>query len=399
MKHRSLASYLSLNNTGYAALMVAVGLASGCRRAKSSESGAQATASGEPKMESGQIVFPQGSKQLSHLHVEAAQTAQGVVLRFNGRLTWNDNFTARVFSPFAGRVVQVMPEIGESILTNAPLAIILSPDFGQAQAEARRAQTDRQLADRTATRLRELAAHGAAAVKDLSAAEADLSRAESEVLRTSGRLALYGANADSVDNTFTLRTAMAGVVVDRNLAPGQELRADQMLANSDRLAAPQFVITDPTHLWVQLDVSETDVSKLHPGQILHLHTGVQSDRVWDATVEVIGDALDPITRTARVRAAVANPDRRLKAEMLVSIESISAENSTAATVDVHAVFLQGEKYFLFTESAPGRFVRREVHVAPGLTGQVRVLDGLVPGERVVTDGAMLLEQIFGSEGA
>ncbi len=394
---RPFGSYV-MGRMGPFALLLASALATGCHRKNPASPAAGASPAGDPKMEAGQIVFPQDSPQLSHLQVKPAEVASGMTLRFNGRLTWNDNFTARVFSPFSGRVVQVWPEIGETVTNNSPLALLLSPDFGQAQAEARRAQTDQLLAERNATRLRELAAHGAAAVKDLSAAEADLARAQSEVLRTSGRLALYGANADSLDNTYTLRAAMAGVVVDRNLAPGQELRADQMLANSDRLAAPQFIITDPTHLWVQLDVGEADVAKLRPGQVLQLRTSAQPDRTWTATVEVIADALDPITRTARVRASVANLDRRLKAEMLVSIETISNENTQAAAVDVHAVFLQGEKYFLFTETARGRFTRREVHVAPGLTGQVRVLDGLVPGERVVVDGAMLLEQIFGSEG-
>ena len=80
---------------------------------------------------------------------------------------------------------------------------------------------------------------------------------EAEANRAQARLKLYG-NSQNVDQRFNLVSPVAGTIVERNLNPGQELRPDQP-------AAPQFVVTDPTRLWAQLDAAETDLKLLKPG--------------------------------------------------------------------------------------------------------------------------------------
>ncbi len=174
--------------------------------------------------------------------------------------------TTRLFTPFAGRVTKILVEAGQSIEAGTPLAAIASPDFGQAQADARRTATDFALAERTVARLRELSQHGAAAQKDLQAAEAELDRARLEKQRTAERLGLYGA-AEDVAQSYVLKSPIAGVVVEKNINPGAELRPDQMLAGTPQLAAPLFVITDPTKFWIQIDVPERDYPRLRAGQM------------------------------------------------------------------------------------------------------------------------------------
>ena len=109
-----------------------------------------------------------------------------------------------------------------------------------------------------------------------------------------------------------------GFLSRRISTPGQEVRADQMLANATQLYAPLFVVSDPAHLWVQLDVAESDLGSLRPGEALRVHSRAYPDKVFDGTLEKIGDSLDPATRTVQVRGSVANPDKLLKAEMYVS---------------------------------------------------------------------------------
>jgi cobalt-zinc-cadmium efflux system membrane fusion protein len=75
--------------------------------------------------------------------------------------------TVRIFTPFAGRVRKITADIGQTVEKNAALAEVESPDFGQAQADARKAESDLKLAERSLSREQELLAHGAAAQKDL----------------------------------------------------------------------------------------------------------------------------------------------------------------------------------------------------------------------------------------
>ena len=124
--------------------------------------------------EGNKIVIQPGSAQLGILGIEAAGQPQAALLRLNGRLAWDDRATVRIFSPFGVRVVRVVAEPGATVHQGDPLAMVASPDFGQAQADARKATGDFTLAERTLSRVRDLLEHGAAPQKDLDQAEADL---------------------------------------------------------------------------------------------------------------------------------------------------------------------------------------------------------------------------------
>ena len=134
-------------------------------------------------------------------HLPALTTAPAVAdsssaISLNGRLTWDEDATVRVFSPFAGRVIRVVADQGNHVATGDRLALIAAPDFGQAQADARRASTDLGLAQRTLARQRDLLAHGVVAQKDVEAAEADVARARAEHERAIGEVVVVQRRDD-----------------------------------------------------------------------------------------------------------------------------------------------------------------------------------------------------------
>jgi len=186
--------------------------------------------------------------------------------------------------------------------------------------------------------------------------------------------------------------------VEKNINPGQELRPDQMLANAPNLFAPLFIVSEPTRLWLQLDVAESDLSSLQPGQSLHVDaTNAFPGRVFDGMIEKIGSTLDPSTRTIKVRAAVKNPDNLLKAEMYVMVDvEESLDKSAQAGVEIpsKAIFTKGDDSYLFVENAPGCFVRRRVKVGIEQDGKIPVLDGVQPGDKVVTEGCLLWQAVL-----
>ena len=370
-----------MRNTLWMILLAAV-LAAGCDQVDKKPEASPA------RLEGNKLVFPAGAPQLATIKSEAAAAGKPATLRISGRLVWDEGKTVRVFPPFSGRVARILANPGDTVKSGQSLAVLSSPDFGQAQADSRRSATDFALAEKNLARLRDLHANGVAPHKDLQAAEADYARAQSESQRAQKKISLYGGNEAAVDQSFTLKSPIAGTVVERNINPGQELRSDLVLAN----APAMFVITDPGRLWVQLDASEADLPYLKRGQTLRLHSPTYPEQSFAAKVDVVSDFVDPLTRVIRVRGSVDNRERKLKGEMFVTA-AIDIGTKPGVEVPAKAVFLSGDKYFAFTEDAPGTFTRVELKTGGSADGTIGVLAGLAPGQKVVVEGSLLLQRL------
>jgi cobalt-zinc-cadmium efflux system membrane fusion protein len=350
-----------------------------------------------PKVEGDTVSFAAGAPQLASFSVQAAQPRTAALTHLTGRLCWNDDKTVRVFTPVAGRVTAIRADLGDIIAAGAPLAEIDSPDFSQALANARTAAANLAAADKAFTRSKDLLQHGAAAQKDVEAAQAAYVAALAERDRAESVLANYGGSDQSTNSIYILRSHLAGVLVEKNINPGQELRADLMLANAPNLFAPIFVISDPAQLWLQLDVGEADLASLHRGQQLRVYSGkALPDRVFEGIIDKIADTLDPLTRTVKARGVVNNPDKLLKAEMYVLADVLADPAGPAQTgveMPAKALFMKGDDSYVFLEESPGRFHRVRVKVGVEKDNKVPVLEGVGPGQKVVIEGALLLQAL------
>ena len=372
---------------GFLILILLLIVPTGCHAPAKAQEPPQAQATQE------EVIFPANSPQLSAFTTEAVAAHPPAAVDLAGRLIWDEDKTVRVFTPFAGSVRKVLAQVNQPVAKGAPLAEILSPDYGQALAEARKAETDFRRAERTLNRARELTEHGAAPAKELEAAEADFESSRAEKERTSARLAIYGAGETPAGNGFLLPSPLDGTVVEKNISLGQEVRPDQMLANIPQYTAPLFVITDPGRLWVQIDATETELPRFQPGAEFTFTTRAFEGQSFTGKVETVSEFLDPATRTVKIRGTVENTLRALKAEMFVSVNLPGGEE-LAASVPANAVFLRGEKHYVFLEPQPGEFTRKEVKIGSENGGQIPIVAGLQPGERVVTEGCLLLQQLL-----
>jgi membrane fusion protein, heavy metal efflux system len=345
----------------------------------------------------GTVTFATNAPELASITVQTAQPRMLAVTHVTGRLYWNDDVTVRVFTPVAGRVIAIRADLGQVLTNGSPLAEIDSPDFGQAWANARTAVGNLAAAEKAYTRSRELLQHGAAAQKDVETAQAAYVAAQAERDRAEAVLANYGGSDKSTNAVYILRSPIAGSLVDKNINLGQELRADLMLANAPSLFAPNFVVSDPTKLWLQLDVAESDMTTLQKGQRLQISSDALPGKVFDGVVDNIGDTMDPATRTIKVRGVVNNPDKLLKAEMYVTVEVVRNTDQSAqmgVEVSSKALFMKGSDSYLFVEESPGSFQRKQVKAGIEQDNKVPVLEGVSAGEKVVTEGALLLQALL-----
>ena len=371
-----------------AALAALPTLFAGCSR-PSTSGGTQNPA--PPTVSGDTIAFAPGAPHLTYLATEPARERKALATGLTGRLAWDDDITARVFPAVSGRTIEIQATPGQSVQPGDVLAKIKSPEFGQAQADARKATGDLKNAERALDRIRELLKHGAAAEKDLEAAEAEHTRALSEKQRATATLSMYGGDPDSagVDGIFSLKAPIGGVVVEKNLNPGQELRSDQV---GDK---PLFVISDPASLWLFLDVTESDVASMSRGQEVLVNARALPDKIFHGHVEVIGEGLDPATRTIKARCLVDNKEKLLRAEMYVTAEVTS--QTAGVDIPTKALFLKDNKHFVFVEKGTGHFERRQVQLGAESGGRSVILNGVSAGQRVVVEGCLLLEAMLEGE--
>lgn len=334
-----------------------------------------------PIIQNKQLRYPAGHPQLALLVSTAATKAQSIQIDLPAKLVWNEEKTQRVYPAFAGRVTRISADVGQTVKAGQVLAELASPEFGAAQADTSRAQADATLAKLTFQRQRELFEAGVVARKDLEQAEAEAARSQAEVARAQARTSLYGSGT-GVNMQLGLRSDMAGVVVERNLNPGQEVRPDGA-------ATPLFVVSDPSVLWVSIDAQEGDLKDLHPGAKVSLNVANGPEQSMTATISAVTDQIDPSTRTIKIRATVANPQRWLKNEMLAKVR-YQRQVGNSIEVPASAVFLRGNQHYVFVQSQAGVFEPRDVKVAYEGAQRVLLSEGLQEGEQVVSQNGLLL---------
>jgi cobalt-zinc-cadmium efflux system membrane fusion protein len=189
-------------------------------------------------------------------------------------------------------------------------------------------------------------------------------------------------NAGRAPGQFVLVSPHAGVVSERQVSSGSEVRPDS--------PNPLFVITDPTHVWIQVDLPEQQMGKVSVGQAMMAQVDAYPNELFTGKITVIAGALDPATRRMQVRCEIDNPHLKLKPEMYARVWPIAGVHDSLPRVPNTAIVTQGLYSYVFVEQSVGVLQRRRVTL--GLQGhnESYVKEGLKVGERVVTTGALLL---------
>ncbi|TFH08549.1 MAG: efflux RND transporter periplasmic adaptor subunit [Nitrosomonadales bacterium] len=299
-----------------------------------------------------------------------------------GKITYDETRTVRISSPIAGRVVGAISNLGANVQLGDALAELDSPDLGKAQSEYATAMATLKSANNAFKRTEELYENDVAPRKALEGAEESLIRAHSESQRAQLKLKNLGVPSGSMDNRFILHAPFSGVITERNINPGMEVRPD--------LTSPLFVISDLSKLWVQMDIFEKDIGKIHVGQEVLMHVSAYPEESFTATVSYISQVVDETTRTVKARCVFQNPETRLLPSMFASIKVLSDPDELVVVVPLTALFTEGESDWLYVNIGDYQYQKRPVKTGLRLKGHTVILEGLHQGEHLVVDGALLL---------
>ena len=325
------------------------------------------------------ITFEANAPQLAYLKIDVVHKGQvPTVEALQGFVAYDEDQTSRITSPVNGRVIQIFAKVGDKVKLGQSLAMMDSPDFGQANADLMKAESDLKLKEQSYERAKSLFEHEVLSKKEFENAESFFTQAKAEYQRALGRLKNYGV---SKNNNFILSTKIAGTVTERQINPGSEVKIDN--------PNPLFIVSDPKHLWINIEVPEKDLDKVRVGQHLKIDSSAYPNGLFKAKVILISKVLNPETRRIVVRCEIDNLDEKLKPEMYVYATPLDGETELAY-VPNDAVITEGIKNYIFIEKTPGAIEKRLVKVAYQGHQNSFITEGVAEGERVVISGTLLL---------
>ena len=384
---------ISLSRIACAILCTVVPGSAACRHDAEAETPAgAAAAAADPKP---------GARRGAGVHLDEAQRAQikietlssrpaGDVIHATGTVEFNGDRMARILTPVSGQVQGLRVTVGDEVRQGDTLFVLSSREVAAAVADHLASHKDLELSEKTFAMTKDLFEHQAASRISLQQSENELAKAHAKVAQTEEVLRVLGFDSAALENVAALpsriaiRAPISGTVIERTITNGQFVGSDN---------APLMTLADLASVWVQADVFERDLHSIAAGQKADVTTAAYPEDHFGAQVARIGTIVDPQTRTAKMRFVVANPGTRLKPGMFTTATLQLPAQRAALTVPAKAVFVENGRSYAYVQSEPDTFVRRELETLAGNGDRIRVTRGLAVGDRVVSDGVLLLRAL------
>jgi cobalt-zinc-cadmium efflux system membrane fusion protein len=320
----------------------------------------------------------------------AEQAPVMVDLILNGEVTANQDRTIEVLPRTAGIVREVIKNLGDRVTANEPLAIIESRELTDGVAAYLAAQSKSDLARNQAQRDENLWRQKIGSEQDYLTSKQAATAAEIDLRAAEQKLGLVGVDVGTirehgVESVDPVRVPVLapfdGTIIEKKVAIGDQVN-DQ---------TPLFRIANLDKVWVIASVFEQDMGKVAVGQMATVTLRAYPDRTFQGKVTWVSEVLDEKTRTLSARVELDNSDRLLKPGSFARVVIKIPTNEKGVAVPASAIQHQKSESIVFVDAGDGRYERREVKLGDASQDAVEVVDGLKPGETVVTDGSFLLK--------
>jgi cobalt-zinc-cadmium efflux system membrane fusion protein len=361
--------------------------------------------------------FKPTAEQWQALKIEAVETrsfrSEQVT---DGNIALDDDLNTPVFSPYSGRVTQLIAKLGDKVETGAPLFAVEATEFVQAANDLitavgafKTARSQLAQAEINEKRAHELYLAKGGALKDWQQSQTDLTTAQNgarsaeialAAVRNRFRIlgksdkeiaALEAQQTQKLEPRAVVTAPIAGMVTQRQIGLGQYIPSVTSGASN-----PVYTIGDLSMVWLIANVREADAGSVRLGQPVEVQVLALPGRVFKAEISWVAPSIDPNTHRLPVRANVANPDGVLKPNMFATFSIITGEPVTAPAVPQSAIVYEGETARVWVAGADRTLAVREVRVGRTSDGMVEITAGLSSSEMIVTRGTIFIDRAGGT---
>ena len=255
-------------------------------------------------------------EQLQHAEIKIEPVALDSIetaLRAAGRVTENQNKTAKISSTLEGRLIKVNVDLNDKVKTGDVLGLVQTPEL--------------------------------------------------------------------LGKPLELKAPIDGVIIDRKASIGELVGKDKEI----------FTISEPTDLWVIAEIKERDIGAVKVGQDASFSVIAYPDERFHGKVVRIGNVVEAESRTVEARIEANNANGRLKPGMFADVEIVTTVLGNVVVISDSALQTEEDRQIVFVDVNPNKFAKRVIKTGLEQRGRVQVLEGLKPGEKIVTEGSFLLK--------
>jgi membrane fusion protein, heavy metal efflux system len=244
-----------------------------------------------------------------------------------------------------------------------------------------------------------------AALKDWQQSQADLTSAQNTLraqeialAAVRNRLRILGKSdkeialiengaAQNMQPVAYVVAPISGTVTQRQVGLGQNILSVQSGAST-----PVYTIGDLSTVWLVANAREADAPLIRVGEPLEVRVLAFPNRVFKAKISWVAPSIDANTHRLPVRADVENPDGALKPLMFARFSIITGPAAAASAVPEDAIVYEGDTARVWVVRENSTIVSRTIRIGEASGGMVEVLDGLAPGEKIVTSGTLFIDR-------
>jgi cobalt-zinc-cadmium efflux system membrane fusion protein len=324
--------------------------------------------------------------------VVAESSFMSLTIAANGEVDYDRTRLAHVRPRITGVVSEVLVKPGDTIRAGQALAVVDSAELGQAKADYLAAEPLVNLWKKTFSRHQGLDQQGVIAGKQVFEAQAELQRAEAELLKSAQRLRNFGLDKEQIAllaqedeqrrNKLTIIAPLSGTVI----------RVSTVLGEAVEPASEMFSLADVSRVWINLHIYEKDLRRIEIGQPVVFRVPGLEPAEFHGKVSWIDSEMDAQTRTVRVRVEASNAQQLLRINMFGRGEIEVGKRQSALLVPREAVQWEGASYVVFAQTRVDQFEPRRVLIGQNMGKEIELAwADLKPGESVVTAGSFLLK--------
>src|SRR5262245_8409163 len=305
------------------------------------------------------------------------------VIKVAGVVRPHPDREAQVSSRVSGKVVGLFFKVGDAVKKGQRLADIQSAEIQKLQIDLMQAENKLVLHKAELDRIEKLVESKIAAQKELIAARNQHQAGINEIEGLERQLVLLGLPEDAVKRvrteksiaTFPIVAPIGGVIAERNVVLGETVEPSKVM----------FKILDPSVVFVEGDAFEEALRELKPGQNVRIRLSSYPEDVFTGKISRFSPTIDPQKRTLRLAVEVVNSSGKLKPNLFSEINIVVGGGGEVLSIPVEALITSEGENFVFVEDK-GSFRRADVVVGARDDRFVEVKKGLLPGDKVVTDG-------------